>query len=82
MQVSSTSPWSATYRAAGLTITYRSDLPPEQADDALPMLKQYADTAAEGVAAAVPDTTVTPAPEPLESRLERGINKIAALFTQ
>ncbi|MDQ0663643.1 hypothetical protein QFZ35_002141 [Arthrobacter ulcerisalmonis] len=82
LQVSSTSPWLATYRAAGLTITYRSDLPPEQADDALPILKRFADTAAEGVAAAVPETTGRPAAESLEARLERGIKKIAALFTQ
>ncbi|MDT0167727.1 anti-sigma factor [Pseudarthrobacter sp. BRE9] len=82
LQVSGNSPWSATYHAAGLTITYRSDLPPEQADDALPILKQFADTAAEGVDAAVPEPSGTPAAEPLEARLERGINKIAALFTQ
>lgn len=82
LRVSSTSPWFATYRAAGITITYRSDLPPEQADDALPILKRLADTAAEGVAADVPETTTSPAAEPLDARLERGINKIAALFTQ
>ena len=77
-----TSPWSATYRAAGLTITYRSDLPPEQADDAMPILKRLADTAAEGVAAAVPEQPEGKAAEPLDARLERGITKIAALFTQ
>ncbi|TQJ41634.1 hypothetical protein FBY33_3751 [Arthrobacter sp. SLBN-112] len=82
LQVSGTSPWSATYRAAGLTISYRSDLPPEQADDALPILEQLADTATEGVDAAVPETPGSPAPEPLEARLERGISKIAAMFTQ
>ncbi|MDQ0825039.1 hypothetical protein QFZ60_001212 [Arthrobacter sp. B2I5] len=82
LQVSGSPPWSATYRAAGLTITYRSDLPPEQADDALPILEQLADTATEGVDAAVPETPGRPAPESLEARLERGISKIAALFTQ
>lgn len=82
LQVSGTSPWSATYRAAGLTITFRSDLPPEQADDALPILEQLADTATEGVDAAVPETPGSPVPEPLEARLERGISKIAAMFTQ
>ncbi|WP_235565170.1 anti-sigma factor [Arthrobacter sp. Soil764] len=82
LQVSGTSPWSATYRAAGLTITYRSDLPPEQADDALPILEQLAHTATEGVDAAVPETQGSPAAEPLEARLERGISKIAAMFTQ
>lgn len=80
--VSGTSPWSATYRAAGLTITYRSDLPAEQADDAMPILKRLADSAAEGVAAAVPERPEGHAAEPLDARLERGINKIAALFTQ
>ncbi|MGN7199153.1 anti-sigma factor [Arthrobacter sp. SAFR-044] len=80
--VSGTSPWSATYRAAGLTITYRSDLPAEQADDAMPILKRLADSAAEGVAAAVPERPEGQAAEPLDARLERGINKIAALFTQ
>ncbi|WP_324642528.1 anti-sigma factor [Pseudarthrobacter sp. LT1] len=82
VQVPGTSQWSATYRAAGLTITYRSDLPAEQADDAMPILKRLADSAAEGVAAAVPDRPEGQAAEPLDARLERGINKIAALFTQ
>ncbi|MFF1883589.1 anti-sigma factor [Pseudarthrobacter sp. NPDC058196] len=80
-QAWSTSPASATYRTAGLTITYRSDLPAGQADDALPILKNVADTASEGVAAAVPEPPAGESGEPLESRLERGISKIAALFT-
>jgi hypothetical protein len=76
-----TSPASATYRAAGLTITYRSDLPAARADDALPILKNVADAATEGVAASVPEPSAGKSGEPLESRLERGISKIAALFT-
>lgn len=80
LQVWSTSPWSATYRAVGRTFTYRSDLPAEQAEDAVPILRRLAETASEGV-----DASIRPAPsgapaEPLETRLERGINKIAALF--
>ena len=74
--------WSATYRTAALTITYRSDLPAGQADDALPILKRLADNAVEGVAASAPETPEGQAAEPLEARLERGFNKIAALFTQ
>lgn len=76
------SPGAATYRTAGLTITYRSDLPAEQADDALPILQQRAETASEGVLAAVPESTEGEPAEPLETRLERGISKIAALFTR
>ncbi|NUT69937.1 anti-sigma factor [Pseudarthrobacter sp. C4D7] len=74
--------WSATYRAAGLTITYRSDLPAGQADDAMPILRRLADSAAEGIAAAVPERPDAQAAEPLDARLERGITKIAAMFTQ
>ena len=77
-----TSPGAATYRAAGLTVTYRSDLPAAQSNQALPILKRLADSAAEGVAAAVPDSSEGQAAEPLEARLERGFGKIAALFTQ
>jgi hypothetical protein len=77
-----TSPRAATYRAEGLTITYRSDLPAAQSNQALPILKRLADSAAEGVAAAVPDSSEGQAAEPLEARLERGFGKIAALFTQ
>ena len=77
-----TSPASATYRAAGLTITYRSDLPADRAGDAMPILERLADSAMEGVAASVPEQPDGQAAEPLDARLERGINKIAALFTQ
>jgi len=77
-----TSPGAATYRAAGLTVTYRSDLPAAQSNQALPILKRLVDSAAEGVAAAVPDSSEGQAAEPLEARLERGFGKIAALFTQ
>ena len=80
-QAWSLTPASATYRTAGLTITYRSDLPAARADDALPILKNVADAATEGVAASVPEPSAGKSGEPLESRLERGISKIAALFT-
>ncbi|NUS35511.1 MAG: anti-sigma factor, partial [Pseudarthrobacter sp.] len=43
---------------------------------------RLADSAAEGVAAAVPETSEGQAAEPLEARLERGISKIAALFSR
>ena len=77
-----TSPSAATYRAAGLTITYRSDLPAAQSNQALPILKRLADSAAEGVAAAVPEPSGGQAADPLGARLERGFSKIAALFNQ
>ncbi len=77
-----TSPSAATYRAAGLTITYRSDLPAAQSNQALPILKRLADSAAEGVVAAVPEPSGGQAADPLEARLERGFSKIAALFNQ
>ena len=72
----------SSYRAAGLTITYRSDLPAAQSNQALPILKRLADSAAEGVAAAVPEPSGGQAADPLEARLERGFSKIAALFNQ
>jgi len=82
LHVWGTSPGAATYRTAGLTITYRSDLPAEQADDALPILQRRAETASEGVAAEVPEAAGGQSAEPLEARLERGISKIAALFSR
>jgi hypothetical protein len=45
-------------------------------------LQQLAETASEGVAAAVPDAGGNQSAEPLEARLERGISKIAALFSR
>ncbi|MHC6593311.1 anti-sigma factor [Arthrobacter sp. C152] len=80
LQVWGTSPWSATYRAAGRTFTYRSDLPADQADDAVPILQRLAETAAEGVDASIAQVPPAAPGEPLGTRLERGINRIAALF--
>lgn len=80
LQVWSTSPWSATYRNAGRTFTYRSDLPADQADDAVPILRRLAETASEGLDASIPQGPSGAPEEPLEMRLERGINKIAAVF--
>ena len=80
LQVWGTSPWSATYRAAGRTFTYRSDLPADQADDAVPILRRLAETASEGVDASIQQAPSGTPEEPLEMRLERGVNKIAGLF--
>lgn len=80
LQVLASSPWSATYRAPGRTFTYQSNLPAEQADDAVPILQQLSERAAEGVFAEAVDRAPSQGGEPVPTRLQRGLNKILALF--
>ncbi|TLM86870.1 anti-sigma factor [Pseudarthrobacter sp. NamE5] len=75
------SPWSATYRTPGHTFTYESNLPAEQADDAVPILQRLGTLAEEGVAAGVPAAQREAAEESLAARLQRGANRIVAFFT-
>ncbi|WP_461187250.1 anti-sigma factor [Arthrobacter sp. Z4-13] len=82
LQILASSPWSATYRAPGRTFTYVSDLPAEQADDAVPILRRLSEQAGEGVTAEVLEEPPAPEPEAVGARLQRGVNKIVALFTQ
>ncbi|MET1088616.1 MAG: anti-sigma factor [Arthrobacter sp.] len=82
LQILGSSPWSATYAAAGRSFTYESDLPAEQADDAVPILQRLSDHAAEGVSAEAVDEPTPQGGEPLGTRLQRGLNKIVALFIQ
>jgi hypothetical protein len=82
LQVLASSPWSATYRAPGLTFTYESNLPAEQADDAVPILQLLSEQAAEGVSAQAVDGPAAQGGEPVATRLQRGLNKIVALFIQ
>lgn len=82
LQVLGTAPWRATYRTSGRTFTFESNLPAEEADDAGPLLESVGHLSAEGLAAGVDDDAQTSAEEPLESRLQRGINRIVGLFTQ
>ncbi|MCQ6271548.1 anti-sigma factor [Pseudarthrobacter sp. R1] len=82
LQILATSPWSATYRTQGRTFTYVSDLPAEQADDAVPILQRLSEQAGEGVAAEALKESLAQHPEPVAQRLQRGVNKIVALFTQ
>ncbi|VXB60373.1 conserved hypothetical protein [Arthrobacter sp. 9AX] len=82
LQVLGSAPWAATYRAAGRTFTYESNLPADQADDAVPILQQLSDYAAEGVSADAADGTTPQGGEPVTTRLQRGLNKIVALFIQ
>jgi hypothetical protein len=81
LRVWSSSPWSATYRTPGHTFLYESDLPAEQADDALPILQRLGHQAEEGVEAGVPAASPEAAEEPLSTRLQRGINRIVAFLT-
>ncbi|SDT45212.1 hypothetical protein SAMN04489743_2974 [Pseudarthrobacter equi] len=82
VQVLGTSPWSATYTSGGRTFTFESNLPAEQADDAGPILEQVGGVAAEGLTAGVDSNAQDAAQEPLGNRLQRGINRIVAVFTQ
>jgi hypothetical protein len=74
-------PWSATYRTPGHTFLYESDLPAEQADDALPILQRLGNQAEQGLEAGLPAASAEAAEEPLSTRLQRGVNRIVALFT-
>lgn len=79
LRVWQSSPWLATFRTPGHSFTYESDLPAEQADDAVPILQHLGTRAEEGVlagAAAAPEA----GGEPLASRLQRGVNRIVAFF--
>lgn len=78
--VSGTSPWSATYRLPGRTFTFVSDLPAEQADDALPILQRLSERAAAGVAASASAPHATGDGEAVLDRLHRGVARLAALF--
>jgi hypothetical protein len=81
VQTAGGSPWSATYRAPGMTFTYVSDLPSDRADDALPILQKLGSRAAAGLAAGtVTGARPTASGEPLGPRLQRGMNNLAALF--
>jgi len=82
LQILASSPWSATYRTQGRTFTYVSDLPAEKADDALPILQRLSEQAGEGVAAEALEEPPVQGTEPVAQRLQRGVNKIVALFTQ
>lgn len=82
LQIQGTSPWLATYTSGDRTFTFESNLPAEQADDAGPILQRVSDLAAEGLVAGVEDQAKDTAGEPLGDRLQRGINRIVAVFTQ
>lgn len=83
LQLGGTSPWTATYRTPARTFTYESDLPADQADDAVPILQELGNQSTAGVAAAAgrePDGAGHG--ESLGARMQRGINNIVALLTR
>lgn len=82
LQILASSPWTATYRTQGRTFTYVSDLPAEQADDAVPILQRLSEQAGNGVSAEALGKPRAQDPEAVVARLQRGVNKIVALFTQ
>lgn len=82
LQLGGTSPWTAIYTTPARTFTYESNLPADQADDALPILQRLGNQAAAGVAAAAPEPEVSAPEESLGTRVQRGINNIVALFTR
>jgi hypothetical protein len=82
LQILASSPWTATYRVPGRTFTYESNLPPELADDAVPILQLLSEHAVAGISADAVDGPPTQGGEPVATRLQRGLNKIVALFIQ
>jgi anti-sigma factor RsiW len=85
LRIVSSKPWTATYQTPAGILTFESDLPAEQADDAVPVLTKLSALAAEGINAgpnADPPSIQAGAPgESLGERLQRGIRKIAEMLT-
>lgn len=84
MMVSNLSPWMATVETAAGIFTVESDLPAEQAGDALPVLQRLSALAVEGInadAGAAPADPPETAPDDSPgARLERGIHKLGAML--
>lgn len=81
----SASPWRATYETPAAIFTYESDLPAEQADDALPVLRKLSALATAGINVRVPaEPAVGDAgtrDESFSERLQRGFRKITEMLT-
>ena len=77
-------PWTAVFQSPGRTLTYTSELPADQADDALPVLQRLTARADSGVSAGVAREQRAavdgPATEPFNERLERGLHKIIRIL--
>jgi hypothetical protein len=82
LELGGSSPWTATYRTPARTFTYESNLPANQADDAVPILQRLASQTTAGVAAAAHEPDGSGPVESLGARMQRGINNIVALFTR
>jgi anti-sigma factor RsiW len=84
--VSSLAPWTASYTTAAGTFAVESDLPADQADDTVPVLKQLSSVAAEGIdagTAAAPGVDAERAgDESPAARLERGIRKFGEILAR
>ncbi|HEY8754681.1 MAG TPA: anti-sigma factor [Arthrobacter sp.] len=83
-QVSNLAPWKATVETAAGIFAVESDLPPKDAEAALPALQGLSVLSLEGVDAGINTAPVatqpTPADESPGARLERGIRKIGQML--
>lgn len=80
LRVLDSSPWTATYRADGRTFTFESDLPPDRADDAVPIFQTLAEQASVDAGATPEGTGGAPGEDTMGSRLQRGLAKVSALL--
>lgn len=84
MLVSNLAPWVATIQTAAAIFTVESDLPAEQADEAVPVLQGLSVLAVEGInagASTAPAASPVTAPDDSPSaRLERGIHKLGEML--
>lgn len=84
--VSNLAPWTATVETTAGIFSFESDLPAEQADDAVPVLQRLSVLAVEGINAGVSTapaaSPVTAADESPAARLERGIRKLGEMLAQ
>jgi hypothetical protein len=85
VSIRSSAPWKAVFQGSEITLTYESDLPADRADDAIPVLQRLSTLAGSGVSASVarkqPAAVHGSAAEPLNERLQRGLNKFLSLLT-
>lgn len=84
VSIRNSAPWTAVFQSPGRTLTYTSELPADQADDALPVLQRLTARADSGVSAGVEREQRAavdgPATEPFSERLERGLHKIIRIL--